>query len=163
MSLKQRFALAGIIALGVVLLDQIAKWKIQQTLALYASKEAIPGFFNLVHTMNRGAAFGFQNNPDGAWQPYFFMGVTALAIVIIINLLARADNGSRLFVVALGLILGGAAGNMIDRLRYGQVVDFLEFYVKSFVWPAFNVADIGITLGSIALIISFYTRPKAKA
>ena len=158
--MKQRFALAGIIALVIAVLDQITKWKIQQTLALYASKEVIPGFFNLVHTMNKGAAFGFQNNPDGTWQPYFFMGVTALAIVIIVNLLARADNGSKLFVVALGLILGGAVGNMIDRLRYGQVIDFLEFYVKSFVWPAFNVADIGITLGSLALITSFYTRRK---
>ena len=160
--MKQRFALAGTIAAVIVILDQITKFEIRRTLALYTTREVIPGFFNLVHTMNKGAAFGFQNNPDGTWQPYFFIVVSALAVVIILNLLARAYNGSRLFVVALGLILGGAVGNMIDRVRFGQVVDFLEFYVKSFVWPAFNVADIGITLGTLALIVSFYTRRKVQ-
>ena len=158
--MKKRYLLAGTIAAVIVVLDQLTKLQVRRTLTLYTTREVIPGFFNLVHTMNRGAAFGLQNDPDGTWQPYFFIAVSALAVVIIMNLLAKAHNGSRLFVVALGLILGGAVGNMIDRVRFGQVVDFLEFYVKSFVWPAFNVADIGITLGTFALIVSFYTRRK---
>ena len=156
--MKPQYILAGSLAAIVTALDQFTKFQVQQHLTLYTSTPVIPGFFNLVHTLNKGAAFGFQNSPDGTWQPYFFIAVSVLAVVIILNLLSKADNGSRLFVVALGLILGGALGNLIDRVRMGQVVDFLEFYVGSFVWPAFNVADIAITLGSLALILSFYTR-----
>jgi signal peptidase II len=157
---KPHYILAGSLAATVTVLDQLSKYLVQQHLTLYASTTVIPGFFNLVHTLNRGAAFGFQNSPDGTWQPYFFIAVSVLAVVIILNLLSKADHGSQLFVVALGLILGGAVGNLIDRVRLGEVIDFLEFYLGSFVWPAFNVADIAITLGSMALILSFYTRKR---
>lgn len=158
--MKPHYILAGSLAATVTVLDQLSKYLVQQHLTLYASTTVIPGFFNLVHTLNRGAAFGFQNSPDGTWQPYFFIAVSVLAVVIILNLLSKADHGSQLFVVALGLILGGAVGNLIDRVRLGQVIDFLEFYLGSFVWPAFNVADIAITLGSMTLILSFYTRKR---
>lgn len=159
--MKPQYILAGSLAAAVTVLDQFTKFLVSGHLKLYTSIEIIPGFFNLVHTMNRGAAFGFLNRPDSTWQTYFFIGVSALAIVIVLNLLSKAEPGARLFVVALGLILGGAVGNLIDRVRMGQVVDFLEFYAGSFVWPAFNVADIAITLGSLALILSFYGRRRS--
>nr|WP_279343535.1 signal peptidase II [Fundidesulfovibrio terrae] len=154
--------MAGSIAAGVTLLDQITKLQVQKHLVLYTSREIIPGFFNLVHTLNKGAAFGFLNRPDTSWQTYFFIAATALAVVIVLNLLSKAEPGAKLFIIALGLILGGALGNLIDRMRTGQVVDFLEFYLGSFVWPAFNVADIAITLGSLAMILSFYGRKRPK-
>ncbi|WP_243364462.1 signal peptidase II [Fundidesulfovibrio terrae] len=160
--MKPQYILAGSIAAGVTLLDQITKLQVQKHLVLYTSREIIPGFFNLVHTLNKGAAFGFLNRPDTSWQTYFFIAATALAVVIVLNLLSKAEPGAKLFIIALGLILGGALGNLIDRMRTGQVVDFLEFYLGSFVWPAFNVADIAITLGSLAMILSFYGRKRPK-
>lgn len=156
--MKPQYILAGSLAAVVVVLDQLTKFQVQKHLKLYTTTEIIPGFFNLVHTLNKGAAFGFLNRPDTSWQTYFFIAATALAVVIVLNLLSKAEPGAKLFVTALGLILGGALGNLIDRIRTGQVVDFLEFYMGSLVWPAFNVADIAITCGSLALIFSFYVR-----
>jgi len=160
--LKRQYLLAGSIAAVVAVLDQATKLQVQQHLKLYTSTEVIPGFFNLVHTLNKGAAFGFLNRPDSNWQTYFFIAATAFAVMIVLNLLSKAEPGATLFICALGLILGGAVGNLVDRVRTGEVVDFLEFYVGSFVWPAFNVADIALTCGSLALIFSFYVRGKTK-
>ena len=160
--MKPQYILAGSLAAIVAILDQITKLQVQKHLVLYTSREIIPGFFNLVHTLNKGAAFGFLNRPDTSWQTYFFIAATALAVVIVLNLLSKAEPGAKLFIISLGLILGGAVGNLIDRIRTGQVVDFLEFYVGTFVWPAFNVADIAITLGSLAMILSFYGRRQPK-
>lgn len=159
--MKPQYTLAASLAAVVVVLDQITKLQIQKHLTLFTSVEVIPGFFNLVHTLNRGAAFGFLNNPDTSWQTYFFMGATALAVMIIVNLLSKASPGDKLLIVALGLILGGAIGNLIDRMRTGEVIDFLDFAIGSYHWPAFNVADIAISCGSLALIFSFYVRRKA--
>lgn len=161
--MKPQYTLAGSLAAVIVILDQITKVQIQKHIALFATIEVIPGFFNLVHTVNKGAAFGFLNRTDIAWQTYFFIAVTSLAIVIVLNLLSKAKDEGRLFVIALGLILGGALGNMIDRIRLGEVVDFLDFALGSYHWPAFNVADIAITLGSLALIMSFYGRKSPKS
>ena len=158
--MKPHYVLAGSLAASVAVLDQLTKFQVQKHLPLYASREVLPGFFNLVHTLNKGAAFGFLNDPGTSWQTYFFIAVTALAVVIVLNLLGKSQNEPRLFVVSLGLILGGALGNLVDRVRLGEVVDFLDFYVGSYHWPAFNVADIAITLGSLALIFSCYLRSK---
>jgi signal peptidase II len=148
--------LAGAIALVVVILDQVTKLWIQKSMVLYTSHQVIPDFFNLVHVLNRGAAFGFLNRSDIRWQTYFFFAATALAVLIINHLLRLARDGDRLLVTGLGLILGGAIGNLIDRIRTGEVVDFLDFYWKSYHWPAFNVADIAIFLGSMGLLVAFY-------
>lgn len=148
--------MAGLIAVAIVLLDQVTKLWVQKSLVLYTVRPVIPDFFNLVHVLNRGAAFGFLNRSDIRWQTYFFFAATALAVLIINHLLRMARDSDRLLIVGLGLILGGALGNLIDRVRTGEVVDFLEFYWKSFHWPAFNVADIAIFLGSMALLVAFY-------
>ena len=106
----------------------------------------VTDFFNLVHVRNMGAAFGFLNDPSTPWAARLFLGATAVAVVVILWI-ARSAR-SRAFVLALGLILGGAVGNAVDRARFGAVVDFLDFHYNGMHWPAFNVADIGICVGA---------------
>ncbi len=115
----------------------------------------VTDFFNLVHVRNMGAAFGFLNDPSTPWAARLFLGATAVAVVVILWI-ARSAR-SRAFVLALGLILGGAVGNAVDRARFGAVVDFLDFHYNGMHWPAFNVADIGICVGAglAALCILF--------
>ena len=154
MRLSYRIALP--IAALVVILDQLTKLWIQEHMVLYTTRTVIPGFFNIVHVLNRGAAFGFLNRSDIQWQTYFFFAATALAVLIIFHLLRMARDDDKLLITGLGLILGGAVGNLIDRIKTGEVVDFLDFYWKTYHWPAFNVADIAIFLGSLGLVFAFY-------
>lgn len=154
--MRLSYKIAGPIALGIVLLDQATKLWIQNHMVLYTTRPVIPDFFNIVYVLNRGAAFGFLNRTDIAWQTYFFFAATALAVMIIVHLLRMARNDDKLLIIGLGSILGGAVGNLIDRIKTGEVVDFLDFYWKSYHWPAFNVADIAIFLGSLALLVAFY-------
>lgn len=144
------------LALIVLILDQATKFWVASALPIWATRTVIPGFFNLVHVLNKGAAFGFLNDMDAVWRPYFFLAVTALAIVLILHLLRTVPREDRVLFTALGLILGGALGNMVDRIRLGEVVDFLDFYISAYHWPAFNVADISISLGSVLLLVSVY-------
>ena len=154
--MRLSYKLAGPVAAVVVVLDQITKLWIQKHMVLYTARPVIPDFFNIVYVLNRGAAFGFLNRSDITWQTYFFFAATALAVMIIAHLLRMARDTDRLLIVSLGGILGGAIGNLIDRIKTGEVIDFLEFYWKSYHWPAFNVADIAIFLGSLGLLIAFY-------
>lgn len=156
--MDSRLKTAVILAACIILPDQLVKALIQQKYALWATEPVIPGFFNLAHVLNKGAAFGFLNNPDSSWQTWFFVGVTILAVGFIYYLLTTADRGDRFFIFGLGLILGGALGNLIDRIRTGYVVDFLDFYVGDYHWPAFNVADIAISCGAFAVLISMYMK-----
>lgn len=160
--MKPQYVLAGSLAALVCLADQIAKLLVQQKLVLWSTVPVVPGFFNLVHSVNRGAAFGFLNDADSSWQIYFFIAVTVLAIMIVFSLLSKAGPGDKLLVSALGLVLGGALGNLVDRVRMGEVVDFLDFHVAGHHWPAFNMADIAITIGSLLLIVSLYTQSRRK-
>ena len=122
----------------------------------------ITDFFNLVHVRNMGAAFGFLNDPSTPWAARLFLGATVVAAVVIVWI-ARSAR-SRAFVLALGLILGGAVGNAVDRARFGAVVDFLDFHYNGMHWPAFNVADIAICCGAaLALILSLRRSPPEKA
>jgi signal peptidase II len=154
--MRKSFKIALPLALGVILLDQATKLLIVENVTLYTTRPVVPGFFNIVHVLNRGAAFGFLNRTDIQWQTYFFFAAAALAVIIIFHLLRMAGDDNKLLILGLGSILGGAIGNLIDRIRTGEVVDFLDFYYKSYHWPAFNVADIGIFLGSLALLAAFY-------
>ena len=133
----------------VIVLDQITKLLVIDKLALY---DSIPltGFFNLVRAHNTGAAFSLLADQPG-WQRLFFLTVALIASGVIFHLL-RKTQGRPLFCFALALILGGALGNVIDRMAYGYVVDFLDFYLGAWHWPAFNVADSGITVGAVLLI-----------
>lgn len=154
--MRKSYRIALPVAVLVVILDQLTKLWIQDHMVLYTTRTVIPGFFNIVHVLNRGAAFGFLNRSDIQWQTYFFFAATALAVLIIFHLLRMARDDDKLLITGLGLILGGAVGNLIDRIKTGEVVDFLDFYWKSYHWPAFNVADIAIFLGSLGLVFAFY-------
>ncbi|MHB8667842.1 MAG: signal peptidase II [Burkholderiales bacterium] len=138
------------LALLVVLLDQLTKHWINASFH-YGESRAYSGYFNLVLTYNKGAAFSFLAAAAG-WQRGLFITIALVAIVVISVLLAR-HAGEKLFCFALALILGGAIGNVIDRLLLGHVVDFLDFHVARWHWPAFNLADSAITLGAVLLVV----------
>lgn len=139
-------------AAAVIALDQITKAAITSLFLLHEYYAVLDGFFNLVYVMNPGAAFGFLAGASAAFRYVFFTGITAVAILLIIYYLVKNKHGSTVAVVSLTLIFGGAVGNLIDRIRFGAVVDFLDFYLGTFHWPAFNVADSAITVGAILMI-----------
>jgi signal peptidase II len=131
----------------LVLLDQLSKWVIMAYLMPGAHRQIIPGFFNLTYVTNTGAAFSFLAGPAGGWRQVFFVVVSVVALVGIGWAMFAYRRQGVLFLLGLAGIGGGAAGNLIDRLRFGAVVDFLDFYVGRYHWPAFNVADSAITVG----------------
>jgi signal peptidase II len=133
------------IAAIVILLDQITKVTITKLFA-YGESRPVTSFFNLVLAHNKGAAFSFLNAESG-WQRYLFTFIGIAAALFIVYLLKR-HAGQKLFCWALALILGGAIGNVIDRIAHGYVIDFLDFYVHGWHWPAFNVADSAICIGA---------------
>lgn len=143
------------IALVVVLLDQASKITMSQHL-FYGQSETITSYFNLVMVYNKGAAFSFLSDQPG-WQRYFFTAVSVIASLFILWMLKR-NPAQRLFCWSLALILGGAVGNLIDRIAYGHVIDFLDFHVGGWHWPAFNVADSAITLGAILFVLDEFRR-----
>lgn len=135
------------VALTVILLDQATKRVIVQALRAGQGIPVIPGFFDIVFVLNPGAAFGFLATlPEWVRNPFFIL-ISVVAVILIVFYHTRFLHAHRLASVALGLILGGAIGNLLDRLRYGMVVDFLDFYVSRYHWPAFNVADSAISIG----------------
>ncbi len=137
------------VSLIIILLDQLTKIAVLKTF-VYGEQHALTSFFNLVLVYNRGAAFGFLASAGG-WQRWAFT-VLSLGATLVICYLLKRHNHQRLFSTALALILGGAVGNVIDRLMYGHVIDFLDFYVGAWHWPAFNLADSAITIGAVLLI-----------
>lgn len=141
-----------LLALVVIVLDQISKYAVIERFAYAERLPVIAGFFDLTLLYNPGAAFSFLAG-HGGWQRWFFTGIAVVASGVMISLL-RSQRGQVLFSTALGLILGGAIGNLIDRLVLGHVTDFLLFYWGGWSFPAFNLADCAITLGAILLILS---------
>ncbi|GAB1410017.1 signal peptidase II [Desulfovibrionales bacterium] len=151
-----RLTWTAALVLGV---DQATKFWIQKTIPVWEKGcTVISDFFDIVHILNRGAAFGFLNNPDTDWQRLFFIVVSVLAMGLIVLMARSTEDDGPLYEYGLGLILGGALGNLADRIRLGVVVDFLDFYVGTWHWPAFNVADMGICVGAASLLLSFYQR-----
>ena len=148
-----------LLAMLIVGLDQATKLWVVNTLYLGASEEILP-FFNLVYVLNPGAAFSFLANQPG-WQRYFLSAVALITSVVIVFMM-RSARGKPWPMLCLASILGGAIGNLIDRLLYGAVVDFLDFYWGQFHWPAFNFADMAITLGAIGLILTELLAHKTK-
>ena len=147
---------ALVLAATIVLLDQVSKILVQCMLPVWSVHPVIPGFFNLVHVQNRGAAFGFLSQASGLWQPVFFIIVSVIAVAVILSLMWTTSRRDRFFHVSLGFILGGALGNLADRIRLGTVTDFLDLYVGRYHWPAFNLADICISVGAFLLLIAVY-------
>lgn len=137
------------LAFAVIVIDHLTKWSISSTLDFQQAVPVLP-FFSLVRVHNTGAAFSFLADAGG-WQRWFFIAVGVIATVIIVRLLKRHGDEPRL-AFPLALVLGGALGNVIDRVVLGHVVDFLYFHYHGFAWPAFNVADSAITVGAALLI-----------
>lgn len=150
MSAKTRTVL---LVVGIILiLDQITKMVVNQRIGLHESIPVIDSFFHLTHVRNTGAAFGLLAQMPAWFRRPFFLLTTALAVVVLLFFLRRTPDATPLFVTAIAAILGGAMGNLIDRLVHdGEVIDFLDLHWQGYHWPAFNVADSCITLGVIAL------------
>lgn len=137
------------VALAVIVADHLTKFWVSSVLDYQEAVPVLP-FFSLVLVYNTGAAFSFLADAGG-WQRWFFIGVGIVATVVIVHLLQRNARDPRL-ALALALVLGGALGNVIDRVVLGHVVDFLYFHYRGLAWPAFNVADSAITVGAALLI-----------
>lgn len=146
----------------IIALDQITKSAVMARFSLHETLTVIPGLFNLVYVMNPGAAFGFLADASPTFRYVFFIGVTILAAGLIVYYLVKSNPRNRLLAGSLTLIFGGAVGNLIDRIRFGAVVDFLDVYLGASHWPAFNVADSAITVGAILMIWEMLRNRKSK-
>ena len=156
---RRALVVAGLVSLGLVIADQWTKFAITSNLR-YGESLAVTSFFNLVLVYNKGAAFSFLSDAGG-WQRFFFIGITIAAIAMLTWLIAK-HHEEKVFRWGLTLILGGAIGNLIDRVAYGHVVDFLDFHAAGWHFWAFNVADSAITIGAGLLILdSFRPRPES--
>ncbi len=139
-----------LLAAAVVLADQLTKWWVLHSFHPGEVRQVLP-FFNLVLTFNEGAAFSFLSEAGG-WQRWFFVAVTLGVSLALLVWLRRLAPGERRTALGLALVLGGAWGNLVDRLRLGRVTDFLDFHWQGWHWPAFNLADSAITLGVVLLL-----------
>ena len=145
------------ILVTVVVLDQLSKFWITASFELYEMREVIHGFFNLVYVTNKGAAFSMFASVESPLRHYFFVLVNTAAFIGLTYGAFRMRQDHTLYRVSFALIAGGAIGNLVDRLRVGAVIDFLDFYVGRYHWPAFNVADSAIFIGVFLLfVINFY-------
>lgn len=161
--MKKKHVHVGSIVGIVLVLDQITKYIIETHVRLHDTITVIPGFFNITHVRNKGAAFGILSTLPDHWRTAFFLSVTLIAVAAISVLIVRTIE--RLPLFAFSLIAGGAIGNVVDRIRYGEVVDFIQWYVKSYYWPSFNVADSAISIGVVLLAYEmlFMSRTKPQA
>ncbi len=141
-----------LIAVLVVLLDRVSKWLVATNLNLHDSIAVLPGFFRITHVQNSGAAFGLFADSSSEWKVAVLILFSTLALAVVSALLWKNSHTMTTTGVGLALILGGAVGNLWDRLLTGRVVDFLDFFVGSYHWPAFNIADSAIVVGALLLV-----------
>ncbi len=152
-----KYILFSVIAGLVIGVDQLTKILILNRLQLGQVVPIIPGFFNLTHVHNPGGAFGFLASNGSILRPIVFFGAAILALGLILYFQYKTPESYRYLSSALALVFGGAIGNLIDRFRMGEVVDFLDVYVGSHHWPSFNVADSAITIGVAIFIFHIFT------
>ena len=141
-----------LIAAVVLFVDRLSKFAVAKNILLHDSLPVLPGFFHLTHVQNRGAAFGLLSESPSQWTVGMLITFSIAALVVVSLLLWRNSHSMSTTGVGLALILGGALGNLWDRAAAGYVVDFLDFYVGSYHWPAFNVADSAIVIGALMLV-----------
>lgn len=146
-----------VVALVVLVLDQLTKWVALDVLDLAARPIVVTSFFNLVMVWNRGVSFGMLN-ALGPYAPWLLSGLALAVVAGLLVWLRRCDQ--MMTAIGLGLVIGGALGNVIDRVRYGAVVDFLDFHVAGYHWPAFNVADAGICVGAGLILVDGLLAPR---
>jgi len=150
-----RYFLLALVAGTVIIIDQLTKLSIMQNMRLHESIPIIPNLFSLTYIRNPGAAFGLLAGSSNAFRTLFF-GVTSLfALGLLGTILVRLPANDWMGQLSIASILGGAIGNLLDRLQYGEVIDFLDVYIETYHWPAFNVADSAISVGVVFLIIHF--------
>ncbi|MCX5721391.1 MAG: signal peptidase II [Nitrospirae bacterium] len=158
-----RYAFLALLAGTIIVIDQVTKLSIMQSMRLHESIPIVQDFFSLTYIRNPGAAFGLLAGSSNAFRMVFF-GVTSLiALALLGTILFRLPEKDWVGQLSISGVLGGAIGNLIDRLRYGEVIDFLDVYVNSYHWPAFNVADSAISVGVVFLIIHFAFEKKDEA
>jgi len=149
------------LALLVVLLDRWSKRLVAARISMYRHIQIIPGFFRLTHTENTGAAFSLFADSPSHWKTGLLISFSVIAMIIVAVLLWKQVRPLAITGIALSLILGGAVGNLWDRVASGRVVDFLLFYVKSYQWPVFNLADSAIVVGALLLVIEIlWAKPR---
>jgi signal peptidase II len=151
-----RFAVAA----SVLFADRISKYWIEQNVGAWDTLVVIPSVFQIIHTQNRGAAFGFLADADSIFRDLVLVGVSTLVMIFVAVHLWRMPKDtwpdSSKVAVALALVLGGAAGNLFDRIWRGSVTDFLQVFIGSYEWPSFNVADSAISTGTVLLILAIW-------
>lgn len=151
--IENKYTKLLLVAGTIIVLDQITKAYILNHFPLYSSMPVIPGFFNITHIQNPGGAFGFMANQGAGVRSILFLFVSAIAVGVIFFFYKTTPGRDKWITTALSLIFGGAIGNLIDRVRFGKVIDFLDVYAQNLHWPAFNVADSAITIGITIFII----------
>lgn len=158
-SRKKSYAVLIITFLVFLIFDQVTKSLVLANLSIHESTVVLEGFFNLTHVRNPGAAFGLLADAPELFRRLFFIIITAVVMVAVLFYFWQGGIGQTRQTVALALILAGGAGNLIDRIRFGEVVDFLDVYIGTYHWPAFNVADSAISVGAILLIFDLLGKP----
>jgi|SRR5437660_10852 len=153
MSNNSTRALHFLLAVAVIVLDRWSKRLVAAHIAMYAYIQVIPGCFRLTHTENSGSAFSLIPDASSRWKIVLLIGFSVIAMLVVLALLWRQNRAFSNAGIALSLILGGAIGNLWDRVANGRVVDFLLVYVKQYQWPVFNLADSAIVCGAILLAI----------
>ena len=148
---RREYYLFAIISSAVIVLDQVSKLIVVRTIQIHESVPVINGFFNIVHARNRGMAFGLMNRSHVDFFIYILIAAIIGAIVLLLYWYRRLRTEDKRLAVGFSLILGGAVGNLIDRVRSLEVIDFLDFYIGSYHWPAFNIADSAITVGALGI------------
>jgi signal peptidase II len=159
---KKSYFIFSLTAAAVLICDQVTKFFVNSRMLLHDSLPVIGGFFNITYVKNPGAAFGFLAGAHPLFRAVFFICVTVAAIILILYYIRKSSNTDPLLTASLSLILGGAVGNLIDRIRFGEVVDFLDVYVGSYHWPAFNIADSAISVGAIILVFEIIRRHRER-
>jgi len=160
-NLKKKYIILFATVAMVVLSDFITKAYISSSMSLHESFAVISGFLNITYVRNPGAAFSFLADAPAIFRSIFFMSVTVIAIILVLYYIAKSKIEEPLMIFSLSLILSGAVGNLIDRMQFGEVIDFIDVYISSYHWPAFNVADSAITVGAFIMILEL-TRGKKK-
>lgn len=141
---------------GIIILDQITKVIVEKRFELYESIVVLEGFFSLTYILNPGAAFGFLADQNPTFRMIFFLSVSVIALVLLGAFFRDTAVEDTIGLTAISLLFGGAIGNLIDRIRLGEVIDFLDFYIKQYHWPVFNVADSAITIGISLLMFHLF-------
>ena len=158
--LEKRYHLMAWPALAVIVLDQLSKWAVLRSLRVHECVPVLTGFFDLVHVRNRGMAFGLMNRPGIDFTFYFLVAASLGAVVLLLVWFLKLKDGDSRLTLGLSLIMGGAVGNLIDRLRFREVIDFLDFYLGQYHWPVFNLADSAITVGTFLVALSLIFKHK---